>query len=185
MTWLLGVLALIASWLPVPGVFDIEYRFYERGPQVVALQEELGGIQVDGNDSQVWMDALLAQGLDAIQMTIYARQQAWNSPDLIFHENGDGLIANIRMAKDAGLGVTLVLRVALEQGDISNRHHWHGTIWPEDEDISKWFHNYGEFVLWAADIASSENVDLLVIGSELNSLTSTLTLEKLPEKAFK
>ncbi len=38
-----------------------------------------GGIQVDGNDSQVWMDALLAQGLDAIQMTIYARQQAWTT----------------------------------------------------------------------------------------------------------
>ena len=48
LTWLLGVLALIASWLPVPGVFDVEYRFYERGPQVVALQEELGGVQVDG-----------------------------------------------------------------------------------------------------------------------------------------
>ena len=140
-----------------------------------------GGIQVDGNDSQVWMDALLAQGLDAIQMTIYARQQAWNSPDLIFHENGDGLIANIRMAKDAGLSVTLVLRVALEQGDISNRHHWHGTIWPEEEDIANWFRNYSEFALWAAGIASSENVDLFVIGSELNSLTSTVAVDKLPE----
>ena len=140
-----------------------------------------GGIQVDGNDSQAWMDALLAQGLDAIQMTIYARQQAWNSPDLIFHENGDGLIANIRMAKDAGLSVTLVLRVALEQGDISNRHHWHGTIWPEEEDIANWFRNYGEFALWAAGIASSENVDLFVIGSELNSLTSTVAVDKLPE----
>ena len=48
MTWLLGILALIASWLPVPAILDVEYRFYERGPQVVALQEELGGGQVDG-----------------------------------------------------------------------------------------------------------------------------------------
>ena len=140
-----------------------------------------GGIQVDGNDTQAWVDGLLAQGLNSIQLTIYARQQAWNSPDLIFHEDGDRIIGDIRMAKDAGLAVILVLRVALEQGDILNRHHWHGTIWPDRQDISSWFHNYGEFVLWAAGIASSENVDLLVIGSELNSLTSTLTLEKLPE----
>jgi len=140
-----------------------------------------GGIQVDEKDTQAWMDGLLAQGLDTIQLTIYARQQAWNSPDLIFHKDGDGIIANIKMAKDAGLAVTLVLRVALEQGDISNRHHWHGTIWPDRKDVSAWFRNYGEFVLWAARIASSENVDLLVIGSELNSLTSTVVLEKLPE----
>ena len=46
MTWLLGILALIASWLPVPDLFDIEYRFYERGPQVVALQEELGTLRM-------------------------------------------------------------------------------------------------------------------------------------------
>ena len=140
-----------------------------------------GGIQVDGNDTQAWIDGLQAQGLNAIQLTIYARQQAWNSPDLLFQENGDGIIADIRMAKDAGLVVTLVLRVALEQGDISNRHHWHGTIWPDRKDIPNWFRNYGEFALWAAGIASSENVDLLVIGSELNSLTSTVTLEELPE----
>ncbi len=166
------VTGFVLIWVSVAGCLQFADK-----PYVPVMP---GGIQVDGNESQVWMDAVLDQGLDAIQLTIYARQQAWNSPDLLFHENANGIIANIRMAKDAGLGVTLVLRVALEQGDISNRHHWHGTIWPEDEDISKWFHNYGEFVLWAADIASSENVDLLVIGSELNSLTSTVTVEKLP-----
>ncbi len=64
-----------------------------------------GGIQVDEKDTQAWMDGLLAQGLDTIQLTIYARQQAWNSPDLIFHKDGDGIIANIKMAKDAGLAV--------------------------------------------------------------------------------
>ena len=61
-----------------------------------------GGIQVDGNDTQAWVDGLLAQGLNSIQLTIYARQQAWNSPDLIFHEDGDRIIGDIRMAKDAG-----------------------------------------------------------------------------------
>lgn len=48
MTWILGLLTLFASWLSVPGVLDVEYRFYERGSQVVALQEELGGVEVDG-----------------------------------------------------------------------------------------------------------------------------------------
>lgn len=48
MTWMLWVLALIASWLPVPEVLDVEYSFYESGPQVVAVQQELGLSQVDG-----------------------------------------------------------------------------------------------------------------------------------------
>ena len=140
-----------------------------------------GGIQVDEPDQEVWIDSLLASGLDAVQVTSYARQQAWNSPDLEFSTNADGLVREIRLAKAAGLGVTLVLRVALEQGLVLNRHHWHGMIWPDDEDIEEWFQNYRKFALWGAELANSENVDLLTIGSELNSVTSTIAVKAIPD----
>ncbi|MCH7824107.1 MAG: hypothetical protein IH849_04845 [Acidobacteria bacterium] len=139
-----------------------------------------GAIHVNEPDHQVWIEALRAQGLDAVQVTLYARQQAWDSPELMVPDDADAVIGEIRTAKAAGLGVTLVLRVALEQGLASNRHYWHGMIWLDDGDVPTWFRNYREFALWAAALAAAEDVDLLVLGSELNSLTSTVPVDEVP-----
>lgn len=139
-----------------------------------------GAIHVNEPDHQAWIEALGAQGLDAVQVTLYARQQHWDSPELIVPDNADAVIAEIRTAKAAGLGVSLVLRVALEQGSAANRHYWHGMIWLDDDDIAAWFRTYREFALWGAALAAAEDVDLLAIASELNSLTSTIAVDELP-----
>ncbi len=162
--------ALLAFWTAGCGVLTDE-------AQVPALS---GAIHVNEPDHPAWIEALRAQGLDAVQVTLYARQQAWDSPELIVPDNADAVIGEIRTAKAAGLGVTLVLRVALEQGSASNRHYWHGMIWLDDDDVPTWFRTYREFALWAAALAAAEDVDLLTLGSELNSLTSTVAVDEVP-----
>jgi len=163
--------ALLAFWTAGCGALT------DNHPPVPALS---GAIHVNEPDHQAWIEALRAQGLDAIQVTLYARQQAWDSPELIVPDNADAVIGEIRTAKAAGLGVTLVLRVVLEQGSVSNRHYWHGMIWLDDEDLPTWFRTYREFALSAAAMAAAEDVDLLVLGSELNSLTSTVVVDEVP-----
>ena len=163
-------MALVALWTVSCGLVTDQ-------PYVPALS---GAIQVNEPDHDVWIAALRSTGLDAVQVTVYARQQAWDSPELILPDDPDAVVAEIRTAKEAGLGVTLVLRVALEQGIASNRHSWHGMIWPDDEDVATWFARYREFALWGAAVAAAEAVDLLAIGSELNSLTSTVTVDEIP-----
>ena len=140
-----------------------------------------GAIQVNEPDHAAWVSSLQRADLDAIQVTLYARQQAWDSAQLVTHDAPDAVVSEIRAAKRAGLRVTLVLRVALEQGSVENRHLWHGMIWPPLDEVEDWFANYGRFARSGAEIARAENVDLLAIGSELSSLTSTAVLEETPD----
>ncbi len=148
------------------------------GVDVPALS---GGIQVNEPDHEVWTAALRQNGFDSLQVTLYARQLAWDSAEMIVPEDVSGVISEIRAAKRAGLRVTLVLRTALEQGLPLNRHYWHGMIWPEQAAIGNWFDRYRGFALEGARLAAREDVDLLAIGSELNSMTSTVPLDALPD----
>ena len=140
-----------------------------------------GGIQVNEPDHQLWLTALQQNGLDSVQVTVYARQQAWNSPELIIPNAAPSVIDEIRTAKQMGVRVVLVLRVALEQGLVENRHYWHGMIWPDAAEVGAWFANYRRFALWGAEIARDEDVDLLAIGSELNSMASTTPIDRIPD----
>jgi len=136
---------------------------------------------VNEPDHDVWSAALAARGLDAVQVTLYARQMAWDSAEMIIPDEAPSVISEIRAAQRAGLRVTLVLRVALEQGLESNRHFWHGMIWPDETEIDDWFAHYREFALWGARLAREEGVDMLAVGSELNSMTSTAAVAALPD----
>jgi len=147
-------------------------------PEVPAMS---GAIQVNEPDHDAWAAALQAEGLDALQVTLYARQLAWDSAQMILPDDSSAVIHEIRAAKRAGLRVTLVLRVALEQALPANRHAWHGMIWPPEDEVDAWFATYREFALDGAAIAVAEGVDMLAIGSELNSLTSTVPLEQVPD----
>ena len=140
-----------------------------------------GGIQVNEADHQRWLTALQQNGLDSVQVTVYARQQAWNSPKLIIPTAAPSVIDEIRTAKRLGVRVVLVLRVALEQGLVDNRHYWHGMIWPDAAEVAAWFADYRRFALWGAEIARNEEVDLLAIGSELNSMASTTPIDRIPD----
>jgi len=139
-----------------------------------------GGIQVNEPDHDAWAAALRGQQLDAVQVTLYARQLAWDSAEMIVPDSAEGVIAEIRAAKRAGLRVTLVLRLALEQALEGNRHYWHGMIWPAEDEVAAWFENYRQFALWGAALAAAEDVDMLAVGSELNSLASTVPVDSTP-----
>ncbi len=139
-----------------------------------------GGIQVNEPDHDGWVAALADAGLDSVQVTLYARQQRWDGSTLYWEREAPWVVSEIRSAKRAGLRVMLVMRVALEHGLAANRHLWHGMIWPRDDELQAWFDRYTEFVLWGAALAAREDVDLFVVGNELNSLSSTTAAVALP-----
>ena len=77
--------------------------------------------------------------------------------------------------------MVLIARVALDHAFPRNEFLWHGMILPKsEEELDEWFGRYTAFVLRWAEIAQREGVDVLMIGSEMNALTSTLPLTELP-----
>jgi hypothetical protein len=141
----------------------------------------LGGIEINEPDKNLWHDQLIQAGLNTISMTVYARHQAWNSAEFTSDADPALLVEEIRSAKARGLKIVLILRVALEHGLEDNLFYWHGMIHPRtDEQVKSWFESYAEYVLAFAEMAQAEGVDVLGLGSELNSLASTTQLEKLP-----
>jgi hypothetical protein len=141
-----------------------------------------GGIQVNEPNLHGWVTAVQSAGLDSVQVTLYARQLGWSSSEMWFATDAPSVVDEIRAAHDAGLRVVLVMRTALEHALPENRHLWHGMIWPSsDAEIDTWFARYRDFLLWGADLAQREGVELLAIGSELNSLTSTVQVTELPD----
>lgn len=141
-----------------------------------------GGIQVNEDDLPAYASAVRAAGLDSVQVTFYARQGAWNSGRLTHvPAEGEAVIGEIRAAHAAGLKVVLVLRTYLEHGLPANRHLWHGMIHPPDDELDAWFEGYRDFVRFGADLARREGVEVLVVGNELNSMTTTRQLDEVPE----
>lgn len=142
----------------------------------------LGGIQVNEPDTQEWIEEMQDAEMNTVAVTVYARQAEWDSDQLSFDDDPAGLVEEIRAAKEAGLKVTLILRVSLDHAHDRNMFLWHGLIMPRtDEQLANWFQNYTAFVTQWAAIAEAEGVDVLGIGSELNSLTSTQPVDSLPD----
>lgn len=141
----------------------------------------LGGIQINEPSMEEWLDTLIDSGFNTVSLTVYARQGRWDSAEIEEKAEADWVVPEIRAAKERGLAVVLILRVALEHALEENRFLWHGMIMPHsDEELANWFERYGAFVRRWAEVARDEGVDVLGIGSELNALASTRTLEQLP-----
>ncbi|MDX1501303.1 MAG: hypothetical protein R3325_02995 [Thermoanaerobaculia bacterium] len=141
----------------------------------------LGGIQVNEPDHERWVTALAEAGFDTVQVTVYAHQGDWDSANLWWEEEEPWVVAEIRAARAKGLQVVLVLRVALDHAFDANRFLWHGMIMPATgAELDEWFARYTRFAEKWARIAREEGVDLLAVGSELNSLTNTVQVTELP-----
>lgn len=142
----------------------------------------LGGIQVNEPDHAAWVRALSGAGMNAVEVTVYARQGDWDSADLRWAEEEPWVVAEARAAKREGLAVVLVLRVALDHAFPANRFLWHGMIQPASEEaVGEWFRRYRGFTERWASIAEREGIDVLAVGSEMNSMTSTVPVEAVPE----
>jgi len=141
----------------------------------------LGGIQVNETDHTRWVERLDAVGMNTVAVTVYAKQGDWDSDNLWWEEEEPGVVAEIRTARAYGLEVILVLRVALDHAFERNKFLWHGMIMPATKSaLAEWFRRYRSFVeLWAG-IAQREGVAVLAVGSEMNSLTSTIEVDRLP-----
>lgn len=141
----------------------------------------LGGIQVNEPDHDAWVQALTESGMNTVAVTVYAKQGDWDSTNLWWEEEEPWVIAEARAARRRGLDVALVLRVALDHAFERNKFFWHGMIMPDSDDaLNEWFDRYSEYVLKWARIAEEEEIDVLAIGSELNSLTNTVSVDELP-----
>ncbi len=141
----------------------------------------LGGIQVnEEGDLDGWLDALQAAGMNTVEVTDYAHHGDWDTSNMWWDPNPH-LLPEIRAAKARGMRVVLILRLALDRAFPRNRFLWHGMIMPRtDHDLRDWFSRYQTFALHWAEIAEREGIDVLVIGSELNALASTLPVDDIP-----
>ena len=139
----------------------------------------LGGIQVNEPDNKVWVQTLKKVGMNTVSVTVYAKQGDWDSDNLWFDEKNEGVVNEIRVAKEEGLAVVLILRVALDHAFERNKFLWHGMIMPKTNQLDSWFNKYSKFVKQWAEIAEDENIDVFVIGSEMNALTATSKIDSL------
>ncbi|MEM6853728.1 MAG: hypothetical protein AAF593_04895 [Planctomycetota bacterium] len=140
----------------------------------------LGGIQINEPDQAVWAQHLADNGFNTMHITVYARQGVWHADDLQVKPVDDGTIQKIRAAHAAGLRVALILRIDLDHAHPENRFLWHGLVLPSPDHLDAWFERYAGFVLQWAEVCAAEGVELLGLGSEMNAITATRPVEKLP-----
>lgn len=161
------IVALSLIWLPAQGLAG---SFY------------LGGIQVNEPDPVKWIQTLKRERMNTIAVTVYSYQGAWDTDQLTFKKENPGLESEVRAAKAEGLKVVLILRTALDHVYPKNKFLWHGLIMPKSDNIlEKWFEKYTVFVSHWARFARQEGVDVLGIASEMNSLTATVPVDKIPD----
>jgi hypothetical protein len=142
----------------------------------------LGGIQVNEPDPVTWVQTLKGERMNTVAVTVYSYQGDWDSDRLVFKQRNIGLENEVRAAKAGGMKVVLILRTALDHAYPKNKFLWHGLIMPKTDDMLKrWFEKYTVFVSHWAKFARQEGVDLLGIASEMNSLTETAPVDKIPE----
>jgi hypothetical protein len=141
----------------------------------------LGGIQINEATNEGWVRKLQDAKMNTVEVTVYARQGNWDEDSLSFAEEDDGVMAEIRAAKAAGLHVILILRVSLDHGFPHNQFLWHGMVLPKNDSLLiRWFDRYQVFANKWATIAETEKVDVFCIGSEMNALVSTFNIQAIP-----
>ena len=75
------------------------------------------------------------------------------------------------------------MRVALDHWSDGNQFLWHGMIMPQtNQELLSWFKKYTDYISTWASIAEQEDVDVFVIGSEMNALSATKSITVLPEQ---
>ncbi|MEM7036834.1 MAG: hypothetical protein AAF570_07645 [Bacteroidota bacterium] len=141
----------------------------------------LGGIQMNEPDMKNWVRTIQEVGMNTVEVTVYAQQGRWNENNLWFYDVDPHTLSEIRAAHAQGLRVILILRLQLDHAFPANKFLWHGQVLPEnDYFIHRWFEQYTRFVRQWARVAEQENIDVLVLGSEMNALASSADVQEVP-----
>ncbi len=141
----------------------------------------LGGIQVNEADHGQWVENLERAGMNTVAVTVYAHQGDWDTDHMWYDQEAPWVVHEIRLAKQAGLHVAFIPRVALDHAFPRNQFLWHGMIMPRSEEqLASWFAAYTRFLRHWGAVAEAEGVDLYAVGSELNALASTVPVEAVP-----
>lgn len=133
----------------------------------------LGGIHVDEPDFKHYIAELKGHGFNTVEITVYAKQGDWDSDNIWYDFPDSNVIHQLKVAQEEEMGVSLILRVALDHAYPRNKFLWHGMIMPKDSLVDSWFQKYEGFVMRYAKEARKYDVESLVIGSEMKELTAT------------
>jgi len=140
----------------------------------------LGGIQVNEPDHKKWVSSLNHHEMNTVSVTVYARSGVWNSGKLYYEEEDLGALSELKTAKENGLRVVFIPRVAIDHYYPENDELWHGMIMPKtDEDLKNWFAIYQDYLVKWGKIAEENKVEVFAVGSELKALTHTIEQEDL------
>lgn len=108
---------------------------------------------------------------NAIAVMPFGFMQDLNSPELRFNmerqwwgEKEEGVNTTISLAKANGLTVLLKPQIWIRRGEFTGH-----IAFRSEEDWQKFENHYRDFVLFYAGIAEKEKVEMLAIGTELNS----------------
>lgn len=143
----------------------------------------IGGIQMNEWSQKKWVETLRNAKMNTLEVTVYAQQGRWFDNNLWFYSEDQGVMAEIKNAKKEGMRVVLILRLQMDHFFSENNFLWHGMVFPKDPYlVQRWFEEYGRFAEQWAKVCEEYKVDVLVIGSEMNALFTTVPGQKeLPE----
>ncbi|MEM7036657.1 MAG: hypothetical protein AAF570_06725 [Bacteroidota bacterium] len=142
----------------------------------------LGGVQIKEEDQVQWVKELIHSGMNTVEVTVYAQQGRWFDNNLWFEDISENTLKEIRTAKAAGMKVVLILRMRIDHAFPENKFLWHGMIYPETEYLlNRWFENYSRFARMYAKMAEREDVDVFVIGSEMNAVFASRPVSRVPD----
>jgi len=153
------------------------------GPQRASQPAEFLGITLQLHSGEDWdqydkvIDEITANAtINSIALTVFGYQENCQSSSIFIDQRrtpGKTTLKRlIKRAQDKGLKITLMPIVLLEN---PGQSEWRGKIDPK-EKWPAWWEDYGNFILFYAEIAADSGVDVLMVGSEL------ITTEKFTEE---
>jgi hypothetical protein len=115
------------------------------------------------------IDEIADDGADTVSLVVDAREENFQSN--FMYVDFRKTLTDVQLADLIGHAKAKHLRVILMPivllDDPNDSAHWRGTL--EPKDWHQWFDNYRDLMANYAYIAQNNNVDLLVVGSELVS----------------
>jgi hypothetical protein len=178
--WIDGGPDYISEWDEEAVVVIAPLPPRERGTRMaVDARRPLTGFAINAHhigDLNLYLDsvdAIAEMGANALIVLTPMFQERIDSSDIRFVSDkcatDEQLIAILKRGREHGLHTTLLPIVLIE---LPGERDWRGVIKPKDWD--RWWETYEAFTDRFVNVANTADVDMLVVGSELNSTEGML-----------